>query len=67
MFEREKYYSFTDIQKRYDISRLKLLLFLDDHMPQVIESKVTYGGHYSITAKYYLKEDIDALFLVFKV
>ena len=61
MFDRENYYSLTDIQKQFRISRSKVAKILDEHQPPVIENKITYGTYYSLTAKYYLKKDIDKI------
>ncbi|WP_428329022.1 hypothetical protein [Mucilaginibacter sp.] len=67
MFERDRYYSLTEIQKKFKISRFKLSKLLDEHKPPVIENKITYGAYYSLTAKYYLIEDIDSIFIDSKV
>jgi hypothetical protein len=61
MFNRDNYYSLTDMQKKFGISRSKLQLLLDEHKPPVIENQITYGTYYSIIAKYYLKEAINKM------
>ena len=62
MFNREAYYSLTDIQKKFKVSPSKLTKLLDEHKPPVIENKITYGTYYSLTANYYLREDVENLF-----
>lgn len=62
MFDRDKYYSLTEIQKRFKISRSKLLILLDKHNPPVVENKIVYGAYYNLIAKYYLKQYIDKIF-----
>jgi hypothetical protein len=61
MFARDKYYSLTDIQKKFKISRGMLQLLLDKHNPPVIENRIQFGNYYGLIAKYYLKEDIDKI------
>ena len=61
MFDRDNYYSLAEIQKLFKISRSKIALLLAEHKLPVIENKITFGTYYSVTAKYYLKQDIDKL------
>lgn len=61
MFERELYYSQAEILKKFQISAKDLkVLFLLHYVP-VMSNLITYGNYYSVTAKYRLKTDIDAL------
>ncbi|RKR82631.1 hypothetical protein BDD43_2816 [Mucilaginibacter gracilis] len=60
-FERDKYYSLTEILQVFNISRSKLQLLLNQYSPACIENRITYGSYYSITAKYYLKSDIELI------
>jgi hypothetical protein len=61
MFERELYYSQTEILKNFQVSDKKLKAFFLVHYVPVVSNLITYGNYYSITAKYRLKSDIAAL------
>ncbi|TSJ36620.1 hypothetical protein FO440_22600 [Mucilaginibacter corticis] len=60
-FDRDNYYSLTEIQVRFDLSPSNVGKLLDEHKPPVIENKMVYGTYYDLTAKYYLKEDIEKI------
>lgn len=61
MFDRDSYYSQTDILKNFQISEKRLKALLLVHYVPVVSNVITYGNYYSITAKYRLKADIEAL------
>ena len=62
-FDRDKYYSLTEIQNQFKISRSKLQTLLDEHKPPVIENTITYGTYYSVVAKCYPKQDIETIMI----
>lgn len=61
MFNRDLYYSQTEILKIFQLSDKKLKALLLVHYVPVVSNLINYGNYYSITAKYRLKADIDAL------
>lgn len=61
MFDRDSYYSQTDVLKNFQISDKKLKALFVVHYVPVVSNLITYGNYYSITAKYRLKTDVDAL------
>jgi hypothetical protein len=60
LFERSKYYNQTDVYKKYKVS-LKVLKSL--LQPLKVISREVDLGTYSVTAYYYLKQDIEDLHL----
>ena len=67
LFERDEYCSQTEICKLYRISSKKFKELLLVHYVPVKTNLITYGNYYSLTAKYYLKSDIDKLFNEIKI
>ena len=64
LFDRDNYYSQTEVLKNFKITAKEFReLLLINYVP-VRTNLITYGNYYSITAKYYLKSDIDLLFSV---
>lgn len=60
-FERHLYYSLTDIKQKFKLKPQQVEALINANNLPVIEQKITYGTYYSITAKYILKTDFDAL------
>jgi hypothetical protein len=67
LFDRENYYSQTEILKTFKISAKKLNELLITNYVPVKTNLITYGNYYSLTAKYYPKTDIDLLLNSFKI
>ena len=58
--ERNKYYSQTEILKKYDIKLQAFTALVRDANIQAVD-RPTSLGTYNVTAHYYAKEDIDNL------